>query len=124
MANTLIKPSIMAEHRATWYTWAGGQKQRRTGRERGPGWGYDVTCSCGRFETRTGGATRGSVELDLWDHRWSVQCSTETRDELACRGCGAPAGTWCTDGPRQPDRGTLLHIERYEDACGRAEPRN
>jgi hypothetical protein len=112
---TLLTAQTMTEHRATWYVWAGGQKMRRTGNERGPGWGYDVTCSCGAWASHTGGATRGSVERDLFDHRWSAQCDAEVRDAFPCRGCGAAAGAWCTDGPGRPSRGTLLHLERYED---------
>jgi hypothetical protein len=35
-------------------------------------WGWDVECSCG-WKTSTGGATRASVEFDLWSHRWQAE---------------------------------------------------
>lgn len=62
----------MRAHRATWFVWAEGVKMRKTASMRGT-WGYDVACSCGEFETHTGGATRASVEGELWSHRYEVQ---------------------------------------------------
>jgi hypothetical protein len=70
--STLISAETMKAHRATWYVWAGGVKMRRQATMRGS-WGYDVTCSCGEFETRTGGAVRRYVEEKLWFHRFEAQ---------------------------------------------------
>lgn len=67
----LTKETLKA-HRATWYVWAEGVKMRRQAIMRGT-WGYDVTCSCGEFETRTGGAVRSYVEEELWHHRYEAQ---------------------------------------------------
>jgi hypothetical protein len=39
--------------------------------------GYDVTCSCGQFETKTGGATRTYIEDELWSHRFAAQASED-----------------------------------------------
>ena len=72
--STLIRPETMKAHRATWYVWAGGRKIRHQSTMRGA-WGWDVVCSCGEFETRTGGATKKYVESELWDHRYSAQQS-------------------------------------------------
>ena len=68
----LITPQTMADHKATWWVYAGPEKIRHTRHMRGT-WGYDVTCSCGRFETRTGGGTRAYVAGQLWDHRYDEQ---------------------------------------------------
>jgi len=57
-------------HRISWSVWAGGQKLPHTSTMRGT-WGWDATCSCG-FQTRTGGATRASVERDVWNHMYDV----------------------------------------------------
>jgi hypothetical protein len=73
----LITPATMQAHRATWYVWANGVRFRHRSSMRGT-WGWDVTCSCG-WESRTGGATRGSVENDLFDHRYGAQCAAEVR---------------------------------------------
>lgn len=54
-------------HRIRWYVYAGGVRIPRTATMRGL-WGYDVECSCG-WETRTGGATRGYVEREVWFHK-------------------------------------------------------
>ena len=69
---SLIKPATMREHRASWWVWSGGEKIRHTASMRGHWSGWDVTCSCG-WESRTGGATRGSVADELWMHRYSAQ---------------------------------------------------
>jgi hypothetical protein len=107
----LITAETIEAHRAKWFVWAGGVKMPRTAKMRGT-WGYDVTCSCG-WESRTGGATRTSVENALWDHRFSAQTEATVMNEFACRLCGADAGAPCRDG-----NGTLdhLHAERYEDS--------
>lgn len=66
-----ITAEVKAEHRATWYVTTGdGEWTRRTARMRGT-WGYDVACSCG-WETRTGGATEGSVRDELAVHRFDA----------------------------------------------------
>lgn len=70
--SSLISAETMKAHRATWYVWAGGVKMPRQATMRGT-WGYDVTCSCGEFETRTGGVTRRYVEGELWVHRYMAQ---------------------------------------------------
>ncbi|MCW2929949.1 MAG: hypothetical protein JWM19_911 [Actinomycetia bacterium] len=70
----LITPETRRAHRASWFVWAGGQKLPHTSTMRG-WWGYDVKCSCGGWESRTGGATRGSVEDELWDHRFEAQAN-------------------------------------------------
>ena len=73
-------------HRITWWVWAYGadgqrpQKLRHTSKMRGA-WGYDATCSCGNWESRTGGATRTSVERDVWDHMYDVATDAQ-RDAL------------------------------------------
>lgn len=68
----LISAETMKAHRATWYVWAGGVKMRRQATMRGSR-GYDVTCSCGEFETRTGGGTYNHVANELWFHRYRAQ---------------------------------------------------
>jgi hypothetical protein len=79
----LISAETMKAHRAVWYVWAGDgspgyprQKIRRQATMRGF-WGYDATCSCGEFETRTGGGTRQCIEDELWSHRFSAQTEME-----------------------------------------------
>ena len=57
-------------HRITWFVWAGGEKIRRTASMRGQ-WGHDAACTCG-WETKTGGATRRSVQDDVDLHKWEV----------------------------------------------------
>ena len=85
--NRLLTPETMREHRARWFVYAGGghtgttrQKIPHTAAMRGFWPGYDVTCSCG-WESRTGGATRNSVESDLWDHRHAEQCEKSSETE-------------------------------------------
>lgn len=75
----LIRPETMKAHRARWFAYAGGYgtplvKIPHNSKMRGSWPGWDVTCSCG-WESRTGGATKGSVLDALWDHRWAEQCS-------------------------------------------------
>jgi hypothetical protein len=72
--NYLITPDTRREHRPRWFVYAGpyGEKIPHTAEMRGQGIGWDVTCSSG-WESHTGGATRGSVESDLWDHRYAAQ---------------------------------------------------
>lgn len=71
-----FKPETMKAHRGRWYVWAWdgqghSEKLLHTATMRGL-WGWDVKCSCG-WETRTGGATRRSVEQDLWKHRFDAE---------------------------------------------------
>lgn len=81
----LITPQTRREHRARWWVWgwspATGEKRMLPHQANMRGtWGWDVTCSCG-WESQTGGATRGSVEDALWDHRFEMQCSKQREDE-------------------------------------------
>ena len=50
-----------------WFVWAGNEKIRYNSTMRGT-WGYDAECSCG-WETKTGGATKSSVEADVQLHK-------------------------------------------------------
>ena len=73
----LIADETMCEHRATWWVWGwnsstGEQRKMRHASTMRGTWGWDVTCSCG-WESRTGGATRASVQRDLDDHRLDAQ---------------------------------------------------
>lgn len=82
----LLDDETRKTHRGTWYVWAGGQRLRHNTQMRGM-WGWDVACKCG-WESRTGGATRHSVDDLFWDHRWSEQCDRQRRAEaelIACR---------------------------------------
>jgi hypothetical protein len=81
--NSLLRPEILKAHRASWSVWVGDGSAAYP-RERIPyqstmrgTWGYDVECSCGEFDSKTGGATRNSVEDMLWDHRYAAQCELE-----------------------------------------------
>jgi hypothetical protein len=66
-----------------WFVWADGATRPvripHTSMMRGQ-WGWDATCSCG-WESRTGGATRGSVEKAVWGHKFDVATDAE-RDRL------------------------------------------
>lgn len=57
----------MNKPRIRWYVWAGGQKLAHTANMRGT-WGWDAECSCG-WDSHTGGATKGSVEREVWFHK-------------------------------------------------------
>jgi hypothetical protein len=79
MATSLITPETMREHRARWFVYIGNRERipvQSSMRGRWPG-GFDVVCSCGEWESRTGGATRRSVADELWSHRFSAQCTKE-----------------------------------------------
>lgn len=110
MSTSLISPEILKAHRATWFVWAGGVKMRRQATMRGF-WGYDVTCSCG-FKTRTGGATRRTVEDMLLDHRMDAQGDA---DVLAtrCPECHSAPGTACYFGAEKLN---YMHPRRWNDA--------
>ena len=75
-------PEIMREHRMTWYVYAGGygvplEKMRHTATMRGSWPGWDAECSCGEWESKTGGVTRKSVEDMVWDHRFTAKCDKD-----------------------------------------------
>jgi len=72
LATRLLSAETMRAHRARWYVWAGNEKIPHTAQMRGL-WGWDATCSCGEWESRTGGATRSAVEEMLLDHRLDAQ---------------------------------------------------
>lgn len=72
--NRILTAETKAAHRGTWYVWGGSERLRHQARMRGT-WGWDVECSCGEWASKTGGATRVSVEKVFWDHRWSAQCA-------------------------------------------------
>jgi len=64
--------STSKAHRITWYVWASNGygesvKMRHTAKMRGT-WGWDAECSCG-WASKTGGATKGSVEQYVWQHK-------------------------------------------------------
>ena len=74
---SLITAETRRAHRARWFVYGGGYgeplvKMPRQATMRGHWPGYDVECSCG-WKSKTGGATRRSVEDMLWDHRYSEQ---------------------------------------------------
>lgn len=94
LTGSMISDEILKAHRAAWYVWSGGVKMRRTAKMMGS-WGYDVTCSCG-WESKTGGATRTSVEDAFFDHRLDAQIDAEVLG-LHCTCCGAVPGQACTD---------------------------
>jgi hypothetical protein len=68
----LISDETMRAHRARWYVYSGGVKIPHAATMRGHWPGWDVTCSCG-WETRTGGATRRSVQDYLDEHRLGLR---------------------------------------------------
>lgn len=74
--NYLLTPETKKAHRATWFVYGGpyGEKIRPEKGRTYTGCGWDVECSCG-WKSRTGGATRGSVEDELWDHRHLEQAN-------------------------------------------------
>jgi hypothetical protein len=53
--------------RISWFVIAGGYKIPYNSTMAGT-WGFDAKCSCG-WETRTGGATRASVEAEVQSHK-------------------------------------------------------
>ena len=77
--NSLLRPEILAAHKARWFVYAGSEKIPYESTMRGT-WGFDVECSCG-WQSNTGGGTRRSVEEYLWDHRWAAQCEAERSAE-------------------------------------------
>lgn len=80
----LITDETKAAHKAQWFVYAGGQRIRWQRTMRGT-WGYDVVCSCG-WDSKTGGATRGSVEDALFDHRYDEQVNAALHAEARAAG--------------------------------------
>lgn len=80
--NDMLTEETKRAHRARWYVWSGGQKLRHTASMRGYWPGYDVECSCGAWASKTGGATRSSVEEALWQHRYDAQVEGELHAEV------------------------------------------
>jgi hypothetical protein len=74
--NSLITGETMREHRARWFVYVGGERVPHVATMRGHWPGWDAVCKCG-WDSGTGGATKRSVEDDLFLHRWSVQCEAE-----------------------------------------------
>lgn len=72
----IIRPETMKAHRMSWFVYADGQRMPRQSSMRGQ-WGYDVVCSCGNFETHTGGATKTYIDDEIFAHRFSEQCDEE-----------------------------------------------
>lgn len=66
---------IVPGHKITWWVYAGRERIRKTAQMRGP-WGHDATCECG-WDSHTGGATRGSVERDVWFHKFEAKGEIE-----------------------------------------------
>jgi len=91
--NYLITDETRRAHRASWFVYTGaidtatGKRERirwqRTMRGTWPG--FDVVCSCG-WESKTGGATRHSVEDELWDHRRDAQHTAALHAEARAAG--------------------------------------
>lgn len=102
--NSLIKPETIRDHRARWYVYGGGYgsplvKMPHQASMRGHWPGWDVECSCG-WESRTGGATKTSVQLDLDTHRLDEQLRIQVATERTCLGSGIlnwPRGERVTD---------------------------
>lgn len=115
LTSLMIRPETLKAHQATWFVWSGGEKMRRTSKMMGT-WGYDVTCSCG-WQSRTGGATKRSVEDALFDHRYDAQIKADMEADaltLRCTDCGSQPSAPCTC------RGEALehpHAVRVRDAA-------
>jgi hypothetical protein len=112
LTKLMIRPETLAAHRATWFVWAGNQRIRHTRSMCGT-WGHDVTCSCG-WDSKTGGATRGSVEDALFDHRHDAQIDADALAQ-ACPKCEAQPGTGCSDWGRPV---SYMHPGRYQAIPG------
>lgn len=88
----MITPETMREHRATWFVWSGDGSAayprtmiRHQATMMGT-WGWDATCSCGQWASKTGGATKRSVEEALWFHRLDAQAEKELHAEARAAG--------------------------------------
>lgn len=64
-----------AEHRMTWYVYAGTERIRRTSTMRGT-WDYDAVCSCG-WDSAYGGALEREVRRAVDRHRAEVAWDAE-----------------------------------------------
>ena len=113
--NDLLTPATKQAHRAQWSVYTGDrdaqglpERIRWSSKMRGAWPGFDVACSCGTWESRTGGATRGSVEEELFDHRFGAQTDAEVL-ATTCRRCQAKPGDPCTG------FSGLMHPERYQE---------
>ena len=73
-----VTPETVRAHRMTWYVYAGSQRIRHQATMRGS-WGYDAVCSCGNFDSRTGGAVKRYVDDLVWQHRHDAQREEGTR---------------------------------------------
>lgn len=68
-------------HRVSWYVWASDAAGNRaklshTASMRGRWTGWDATCECG-WASATGGATKASVQRDVWDHKLNVHLAAQ-----------------------------------------------
>jgi hypothetical protein len=68
----LITKETMKAHRMRWFVYADGVRMPKVATMRGQ-WGYDVECSCGKWDTKTGGATKYYIDGEIFDHRLSAQ---------------------------------------------------
>jgi hypothetical protein len=79
----MITAQTRSAHRARWWVWgwnpATGEHYKMPHQANMRGTGAGVGGAAG-WESRTGGATRGSVEDALWDHRFAAQCEQEGKD--------------------------------------------
>lgn len=71
----------IAGHRIQWYVWASDldgnrSKIRHSSLMRGHWPGWDATCECG-WQSRTGGATKASVQRDVWNHKLDVHLDAQ-----------------------------------------------
>lgn len=113
LSELLLTPETRQRHKATWWVYAGRERIRRTSQMRGT-WGHDVTCSCG-WDSKTGGATKRSVERALFEHRWDEQMNCDAK-KRPCRDCNAQAGQPCTgNGAWGTEVLDYLHPARWED---------
>lgn len=120
ISEPLLSPETMKAHRARWFAYSGpyGEKLPLRSGQRLYGIGHDVTCKCG-WESKTGGATRASVQRALLAHRLDEQASAGAR-QLRCRRCDAGPGEQCHDGTFSRRLLPYLHPERWEDDITRA----
>ena len=81
---SLISPETMAEHKATWFVYAGDERIRFQQTMRGT-WDFDVVCSCG-WDSRIGGGTRTACRRALDDHRSDAQFDKELKAEACAAG--------------------------------------
>jgi hypothetical protein len=77
----MIRPDTMRAHRVRWYVYSGpyGELEPVQSGRTYAGMGYEAMCSCGAWQSRTGGALRRSVEDAVWDHRYDEQGSADIK---------------------------------------------